>query len=78
LFLSAHSTGVLSDVDLVDEIDPDIRESALGMAMELRGCRSSVLMTSTWHWLGGPMSSLLISSTPYWQCSQPTQPWLGR
>src|SRR5271157_4907906 len=25
-----------------------------------------------------PRRSELISSTPYWQCSQPTQPWLGR
>jgi hypothetical protein len=46
-------------LDEVDEIDPEIRESALGMAMEIRGQRSSVLMTSTWHHLGGPMSSLM-------------------
>jgi len=46
-------------LDEVDEIDPEIRESALGMAMEIRGCRSSVLMTSTWHRVGGPMSSLV-------------------
>jgi hypothetical protein len=46
-------------LDEVDEIDDDIRESALGMAMDLRGARSSVLMTSTWHREGGPMSSLL-------------------
>ena len=46
-------------LDEVDEIDPDIREAAMGMAMELRGCRASVLMTSTWHRLGGPMSTLL-------------------
>src|SRR4051812_37618703 len=46
-------------LDEVDEIDPDIRESALGMAMEIRGQRASVLMTSTWHRLGGPMSSLV-------------------
>jgi hypothetical protein len=46
-------------LDEVDEIDPDIRESAMGMAMEIRGVRSSVLMTSTWHRLGGPMSELL-------------------
>ena len=46
-------------LDEVDEIDPEIRESAMGMAMELRGCRASVLMTSTWHRLGGPMSTLL-------------------
>jgi hypothetical protein len=34
-------------LDEVDEIDPDIRESAMGMAMEVCGIRSSVLMTST-------------------------------
>ena len=46
-------------LDEVDEIPEDIRDSALGMAMEIRGSRSSVLMTSTWHRLGGPMSSLI-------------------
>jgi hypothetical protein len=46
-------------LDEVDEIPEDIRDSALGMAMEIRGQRSSVLMTSTWHRLGGPMSSLV-------------------
>jgi hypothetical protein len=46
-------------LDEVDEIEPDIRESALGMAMELRGCRSSVLMTSTWHRTAGPMAELM-------------------
>ena len=46
-------------LDEVDEIPEDIRDSALGMAMEIRGHRSSVLMTSTWHRLGGPMASLI-------------------
>src|SRR5262249_27649994 len=46
-------------LDEVDEIDPDIRESAMGMAMEIRGYRSSVLMTSTWHRVGGPMAELI-------------------
>jgi hypothetical protein len=46
-------------LDEVDEIDPDIRESAMGMAMEVRGCRSSVLMTSTWHRVAGPMAELI-------------------
>jgi hypothetical protein len=31
----------------VDEIKPDIRESAMGMATEVRGSRSNVLITST-------------------------------
>jgi hypothetical protein len=46
-------------LDEVDEIDPDIRESAMGMAMDIRGCRSSVLMTSTWHRVAGPMAELI-------------------
>ena len=46
-------------LDEVDEIEPDIRESAMGMAMEKRGCRSSVLMTSTWHRVAGPMAELM-------------------
>jgi hypothetical protein len=63
--LAASSTSVRGPhvpslkLDEVDEIDPDIRESALGMAMDVRGMRSSVLMTSTWHRLGGPMSNLI-------------------
>lgn len=46
-------------LDEVDEIDPDIRESSLGMAMDLRGAKASVLMTSTWHRVGGPMTDLM-------------------
>jgi hypothetical protein len=46
-------------LDEVDEIDPEIRESAMGMAMEKYGCRSSVLMTSTWHRVVGPMAELM-------------------
>jgi hypothetical protein len=46
-------------LDEVDEIDPEIRESALGMAMEIRGQPSSVLMTSTWHRIAGPMANLV-------------------
>jgi hypothetical protein len=46
-------------LDEVDEIEPDIRESAMGMAMEKRGVRSSVLMTSTWHRVAGPMAELM-------------------
>lgn len=46
-------------LDEVDEIDPDIREAALGMAMDLRGAKASVLMTSTWHRLAGPMAGLV-------------------
>ena len=46
-------------LDEVDEIDPEIREAAMGMAMEKRGCTASVLMTSTWHRVAGPMAELI-------------------
>ena len=49
-------------LDEVDEIDPDIREQAMGMAMDsTRGGRTqktSILMTSTWHRSNGPMAML--------------------
>ena len=63
--LAASSTSVRGPhvpslkLDEVDEIEPDIRESAMGMAMEIRGCKPSVLMTSTWHRVDGPMSELI-------------------
>lgn len=46
-------------LDEVDEIAPDIRESAMGMCMSLRGIPASVVMTSTWHRVGGPMTELI-------------------
>jgi hypothetical protein len=46
-------------LDEVDEIKPDIRESAMGMAMERHGQRALVLMTSAWHRVGGPMQELM-------------------
>lgn len=46
-------------LDEVDEIDPDLRESALGMCMDLRGVSAQVVMTSTWHRVGGPMAGLI-------------------
>lgn len=46
-------------LDEVDEIEPDIRESSMGMAMEIRGVPASVLMTSTFHRVGGPMAELI-------------------
>jgi hypothetical protein len=46
-------------LDEVDEIDPDHFESAMGMCMERSGSGASVVMTSTWHRLGGPMSGLI-------------------
>ncbi len=46
-------------LDEVVEIDEDIREASLGMCKEKHGARASVLMTSTWHKAGGPMSGLI-------------------
>lgn len=46
-------------LDEVDEIDPDMRESAMGMCMSDGRSPASVLMTSTWHRVGGPMEALL-------------------
>ena len=63
--LAASSTSVRGPhvarlrLDEVDEIDADIREAALGMCMELYGAPASVVMTSTWHRLGGPMAGLV-------------------
>ena len=63
--LAASSTSVRGPhvarlrLDEVDEIDEDIREAALGMCMELHGASASIVMTSTWHRLGGPMAALV-------------------
>jgi hypothetical protein len=46
-------------LDEVDEIDPEVREAAMGMVMEKQGCTASVLMTSTWHRVAGPMAELI-------------------
>lgn len=46
-------------LDEVDEIDDDLRQDAMGMCMALRGVPASVVMTSTWHRVGGPMTDLL-------------------
>lgn len=49
-------------LDEVDEIPTELREAAMGMCMATSACprvRASVLMTSTWHRLGGPMSGLV-------------------
>jgi hypothetical protein len=46
-------------LDEVDEIDPEIRESAIPMAMSRGGMSASVSLTSTWHRVGGPMGELL-------------------
>ena len=48
--------------DEVDEIDEDIRESAMGMALNRGDYPSQVIMTSTWHNLDGPMSRLMANA----------------
>ncbi len=63
--LAASSTSVRGPhvpslkLDEVDEIDPDCRESAMGMCMNRNGIPASVIMSSTWHRIGGPMSLLM-------------------
>lgn len=46
-------------LDEIDEIDPEIREAAMGMCMAKDGVPASVTMTSTWHKIGGPMAGLI-------------------
>ncbi len=47
-------------LDEVDEIATDLREAAMGMCMDDRhGSKASVLMTSTWHRVNGPMAGLM-------------------
>lgn len=63
--LSASSTSVRGPhvpsvkLDEVDEIDSDCREAAMGMCMARGRMPGSVIMSSTWHRLGGPMSHLI-------------------
>lgn len=63
--LAASSTSVHGPhapnlkLDEVDEIDPGIREEAMGMNMGMNGRSASVMMTSTWHRVGGPMATLM-------------------
>ena len=46
-------------LDEVDEIDADLRESAMGMCMDQHGLRAHACLTSTWHKVGGPMAELV-------------------
>lgn len=46
-------------LDEVDEIAPELREAAMGMCMNRHGSSASVVMTSTWHRLDGPMGQLV-------------------
>lgn len=63
--LAASSTSVRGPhvpslkLDEVDEIDTECREAAMGMCMDRHGMPASVVMTSTWHRIGGPMSTLM-------------------
>lgn len=63
--LAASSTSVRGPhvpslkLDEVDEIEPECREAAMGMCMGRGQSTGSVVMTSTWHRLDGPMSRLI-------------------
>lgn len=63
--LAASSTSVRGPhvpslkLDEVDEIPTDLRESAMGMCMDRHGASASVVMTSTWHRVNGPMADLM-------------------
>lgn len=63
--LAASSTSVRGPhvpslkLDEVDEIPSALREAAMGMCMDRHGSSASVLMTSTWHRVNGPMSELM-------------------
>lgn len=46
-------------LDEVDEIDSGLRDDAMGMCMEKRGMSASVVLTSTWHRVGGPVAGLI-------------------
>ena len=47
-------------LDEVDEIPSELREAAMGMCMDNRhGAKASVVMTSTWHKVNGPMADLM-------------------
>jgi hypothetical protein len=46
-------------LDEVDEIPSELREAAMGMCMARNGASASVVMTSTWHKVNGPMSCLM-------------------
>ena len=46
-------------LDEVAEIEPELRDAALGMNMALRGLSAMLVLTSTWHNLGGPMGEIV-------------------
>jgi len=63
--LAASSTSVRGPhvaslkLDEVDEIAPELREAAMGMCIARNGSTASVVMTSTWHRVNGPMAGLM-------------------
>ncbi len=63
--LAASSTSVRGPhvpslkLDEIDEIEPELREAAMGMCMNRHDAPASVVMTSTWHRQNGPMSELI-------------------
>ncbi|MFM1800668.1 MAG: hypothetical protein RJA81_20 [Planctomycetota bacterium] len=65
MILAASNTSVRGPhiptllLDEVDEIASDLRESAMGMCMNIGDLPASVVMTSTWHRVGGPMTELV-------------------
>lgn len=46
-------------IDEIDEVDDEIRQHAMGMAMRKGRLGASVVMTSTWHKIGGPVGELI-------------------
>jgi len=46
-------------LDEIDEIDEDVREGSIPMAMAINGIPASISMTSTWHRIAGPMAELI-------------------
>ncbi|MFM7130914.1 MAG: hypothetical protein ACKO0V_16310 [bacterium] len=65
MILPASSTSVRGPhiptllLDEVDEIKNELRESAMGMCMNIGNMPAATVMTSTWHRVGGPMSELV-------------------
>jgi hypothetical protein len=47
------------NLDEIDVMDSSVREDAVGIAQEQDGQQSSILMTSTWHKVNGPMAELM-------------------
>lgn len=47
-------------LDEIEEIDPEVRDAAVNIASGHKGShKASILMTSTWHRVGGPMQDMV-------------------